>query len=100
MGIKGKTVSLVALSLKQVGDLCRYSHEPSLWTWWIRKPPIDPATMRAEIEVALEHERRDIRTPFAIYHNETREHIGSTSLWHHDPVNRSVEIGSTWLAGR
>jgi RimJ/RimL family protein N-acetyltransferase len=36
--------------------------------------------------------------PFSIFHHAHRKHIGSTSLWHIDHVNLSLEIGSTWLA--
>jgi len=94
----GASVSLVSLSLAHVNDFLRYSGDESLWTWWLRKPPIDPDGMRCEVELALEQQRNGQRVPFSIFHHARREHIGSTSLWHIDRINRSLEIGSTWLA--
>ncbi len=94
----GASVSLVPLSLAHVDDFSRYSGDISLWTWWLRKPPIDVETMRREVELALEQQRNGRRTPFSIFHHARQEHIGSTSLWDIDPINRSLEIGSTWLA--
>ena len=95
--MKGEAVALVPLSLDHLGDFLRHSNDPALWTWWLRKPPIDAHTMRSEIASALEQEKSGVRRPFAILHLGRNEHIGSTSLWRIDPVHRSVEIGSTWL---
>ena len=93
----GATVSLVPLSLNHLADLLVYSREPELWTWWLRRPPMDEPAMRAEIDLALRQEASGERIPFAVYHQARKEHIGSTSLWHIDPVQGSLEIGSTWL---
>ncbi len=54
MNLHGPTVSLVPLALEHVADFCRYSAEPTLWDWWLRKPPVDEPTMRAEVEIALD----------------------------------------------
>ena len=97
MRLIGNIVSLVPLALDQIPDLLEYSSDPSLWTWWIRNPPVDEAAMRVEVELALARQAEGVRVPFAIYHNERREHVGSTSLWYIDPVKHSLEIGSTWL---
>jgi len=94
----GASVSLVPLSLAHVDNFLRYSGDASLWTWWLRKPPIDPDGMRREVELALAQQRDGQRVPFSIFHHARREHIGSTSLWHIDRINLSLEIGSTWLA--
>lgn len=94
----GPTVSLVPLSLDHVPDFLRYSADPTLWTWWLRPPPVDVATMRAEVELALAQQAAGARRPFAIFHRARGEHIGSTSLWNVDRTHRTVEIGSTWLA--
>jgi len=96
--VKGRCVSLVPLSLDHLGDFLRYCGETSLWTWWLRKPPIDADGMRNEVELALAQRQSGLRVPFSIYHHECEQHIGSTSLLHVDHVHRSVEIGSTWLA--
>jgi RimJ/RimL family protein N-acetyltransferase len=96
--MRGTTVELVPLMLEHVSDFLRYSSDPTLWTWWLRQPPVDAATMRSEVETALAQQRSGQRLPFSIFHLAGKEHIGSTSFWDIDRVNRSVEIGSTWLA--
>ncbi|QYM78400.1 GNAT family N-acetyltransferase [Horticoccus luteus] len=96
--MEGPTISLVPLSLDHVSDFLRYSADPTLWTWWLRPPPIDAATMRAEVTLALEQAATGARQPYSIFHRTRGEHIGSTSFWHHDAARRTVEIGSTWLA--
>lgn len=94
----GASVSLVPLSLAQVEDFARYSGDASLWTWWLRPPPLDWEGMRREVELALAQQQDGQRVPFAIFHHARQEHIGSTSLWRIDHINLSLEIGSTWLA--
>jgi RimJ/RimL family protein N-acetyltransferase len=96
--MKGRTITLVPLSRDHVSDFLRYCGEVSLWAWWLRKPPVDADGMRSEVEAALAQQKSGHRIPFAIFHREREEHIGSTSLWHIDRAHRSVEIGSTWLA--
>ena len=95
--LDGATVSLVPLSITHLPDLLRHAADPALWQWWIRKPPLDEATMRAEIELALTQQGRDERIPFAIVQRVSGEGIGSTSYLARDVRNRSVEIGATWL---
>jgi RimJ/RimL family protein N-acetyltransferase len=94
----GASVSLVPLSLAHVDNFSRYAGDASLWTWWLREPPIDSEGMRREVELALAQQRDEQRVPFSIFHHARREHIGSTSLFHIDRVNLSLEIGATWLA--
>jgi RimJ/RimL family protein N-acetyltransferase len=97
ISLRGTLVSLVPLSLDHVSDLCRYSAEPTLWTWWLRPPPVDVATMKQEVGQALHQHATGARLAFAIVHHELGHAIGSTSLLHPDAQHRSVEIGSTWL---
>lgn len=96
--MNGPTVSLVPLSRDHIRDFVRYSDDASLWTWWLRKPPVDLEGMSREVEAALAQQKEGQRVPYSIYHRERREFIGSTSLWHIDRAHRSLEIGSTWLA--
>ena len=96
--MRGKTIALVPLSLDHVSDFLRHSTDPTLWTWWLRKPPVDVDTMRNEVTAALAQQKSGVRIPFAIFHLDRKEHVGSTSLWNIDTEHRSLEIGSTWLA--
>ena len=95
--MKGITIALVPLSIEHVDDFLKHSSDPTLWTWWLRKPPIDAATMRSDVEFALIQQKSGLRIPFSIFHLGRKEHIGSTSLWQVDTTHRSLEIGFTWL---
>ena len=95
--LEGATVLLVPLSITHLPDLLRHAADPSLWQWWIRKPPLDEATMRTEIELALAARDCGERIPFAIVQRASDECIGSTSYLARDVRNCSVEIGATWL---
>lgn len=94
--LRGATVDLIPLSANHVGELLTYSVEPSLWTWWPQKPPVDEPTLRADVTAALEDKQRGERFPFAVFHRMLGHCIGSTSLWKLEDY-RSIEIGSTWL---
>jgi RimJ/RimL family protein N-acetyltransferase len=95
--MKSTTIALVPLAIEHVSGFLKFSSDPALWTWWLRKPPIDADTMRSEVELALNQQQSGLRVPFSIFHLARREHIGSTSLLHADTTHRSLEIGSTWL---
>jgi RimJ/RimL family protein N-acetyltransferase len=95
--MKGITVALVPLSIEHVDGLLKHASDPTLWTWWLRKPPIDMETMLSEVESALIQQKNGLRIPFSILHLGRNEYIGSTSLLHPDTTHHSVEIGATWL---
>jgi RimJ/RimL family protein N-acetyltransferase len=95
--MQGTTVALVPLSVEHIGDFLRYSGDSNLWAWWLRQPPMDAETMRSEVELALMQQKSGELFPFSIFHLARGEHIGSTSFLNVDSVNRSIEIGSTWL---
>lgn len=97
ISLEGTRVSLVPLRLEHVAELLRHAADPTLWTWWLRRPPVDEATMRAEIALALQQQATGRRRAFAIFHHERGECVGSTSFLNIDREHRSVEIGSTWL---
>jgi RimJ/RimL family protein N-acetyltransferase len=96
ISLHGATVDLIPLSGDHVGELATYSAERSLWTWWLRPPPVDVAILAAEIEAALEAKKLGERVPFAVWHRGLGHCIGSTSFWKVQD-HRSIEIGSTWL---
>ena len=93
----GPQIAWILLSLDHLADLCRYAVDTSLWTWGLRKPPVDRETMQAQIEQALAQAKTGQRIPFAVFHHGRGECIGSTSFWFLDPITQSVEIGSTLL---
>lgn len=96
--LDGALVSLVPLDLSHLDDFARHANDPTLWTWWVRTPPLDRDGMRREIDLALALKARGDRLPFAIVQRADGRAVGSTSYLAYDARHRSVEIGATWLA--
>jgi RimJ/RimL family protein N-acetyltransferase len=97
MILTGSKVSLIPLLSEHVDDFGHYFGEPSLWTWWLRRPPLDRDAMSAEISLALTQKAAGLREPFAIFHRELGHAVGSTSIWSRPQDGNELEIGSTWL---
>jgi RimJ/RimL family protein N-acetyltransferase len=69
-----------------------------LWNLWYTFIP-RPEGMAAEIERRLELQEEGSMLPFTVF-NAAGDVVGLTSFMAADPVNRRVEIGSTWYAAR
>jgi RimJ/RimL family protein N-acetyltransferase len=70
-----------------------------LWTLWYTKIPT-PEGLRPEIDRRLELQTQGSMIAFAVIEESTREAVGMTTFMNIDPVNRRVEIGSTWYRKR
>jgi RimJ/RimL family protein N-acetyltransferase len=66
--------------------------------WYTNVAP--PGGMGAEIERRLGLQAEGSMLPFAVVEAATGRHVGMTTFMHADPLNRRVEIGSTWYAAR
>lgn len=73
-----------------VGDL----HE----LWYTSIP--SPAGMCAEIDRRLEAQRNRLLAPWAVVDADSGCALGMTTYLNLDPMNRRLEIGSTWIATR
>lgn len=96
--MQSEQIKLIPLFMSHCEDLMRYAHDSTLWTWWLRRPPIDLTQMQREVEAALEQKEQGTRIPYAIHHLASGTLIGSTSFLNLNNAHRSLEIGGTWLA--
>ena len=95
--MQSEQIKLIPLLISHCEDLMRYANDPTLWTWWLRNPPINLIQMQHEVQTALEQQAQGIRTAYAIYHFASSTLIGSTSFLNINHAHRSIEIGGTWL---
>jgi N-acetyltransferase len=88
-------VDLVPLSAAHAADLQEAVQDGELWNIWYTTVP-KPEQVAAEIERRLGLQRQGSMLPFAVIDNGSGRAVGMTTFMHIDPVNRRVEIGSTW----
>jgi len=95
--MKSQHIELIPLSISHCEKLIQYAQEPSLWTWWLRRPPTHLTQMQQEVQTALDQQQQGIRLAYAIQHIERQELIGSTSFLNINETHKTIEIGGTWL---
>lgn len=93
--LTGKTVRLVPLEKGHLEPLFLASRPAEIWEWSASKI-LTYEDAAAYIENGIQAREQKIHYPFAVFHQETGELIGSTSLRSIDSHNESLEIGSTW----
>lgn len=71
-------------------------HRDELWRTWYTHIP-SPDAMAEEIERRLERHREGTLAPWAVIDATTGRAVGMTTYLNLTPVNRRLEIGSTWL---
>jgi hypothetical protein len=64
--MKSSQIELLPLSLSHCEELVRYAQDPTLWTWWLRRPPTHLFQMQQEIQTALDQQRQGLRIAYAI----------------------------------
>lgn len=77
--------------------LVRAASDGQLWTLWVTFVP-SAETVAAYMKPALDGAREGTVIPYVIETVATGEPIGSTRFWKLDRVNRTVEIGHTWIS--
>lgn len=96
--LQGRHASLRLLSQADAPALALAVQEGELWKLWVTRIPA-PEEMEAEIARRLGLHEKGSMTPYAILDAQGTP-VGMTSYMNVDPVNRRVEIGSTWIAQR
>jgi N-acetyltransferase len=96
--LSGQHVRVEPLSPAHEPGLNEAVRDGELWRlWYTLVPP--PERMAAEIARRLDLQAKGSMTPFTVFDADGRI-AGMTTYMNVDPVNKRVEIGSTWYARR
>jgi N-acetyltransferase len=97
--LRGAHVILEPLTLDRIDELVEATGDGELWKLWYTSVP-SPANMREEIERRLALQRSGSMLPFAVVDAVSNVAVGMTTYMDVDPLNRRLEIGSTWYRKR
>ncbi|WP_460116794.1 GNAT family N-acetyltransferase [Pseudomonas sp. S2_C03] len=97
--LHGERISLRPLQYSDANALVQAAADGELWNLTVTIVP-STTTVDAYLKKALDGRDSGTVLPFAIVLNETGEVIGSTRFWKVDPLNRKLEIGSSWISSR
>jgi RimJ/RimL family protein N-acetyltransferase len=95
--LSGDLVTLEPLSGDHEDGLTAAAADGEIWNQGYTAVPA-PGQMGAEIERRLSLQAAGSMLPFTVRRNDSGAVIGMTTFHDMDPVNRHVEIGSTWIA--
>lgn len=95
--LAGDLVVLEPLSHQHHDELVTAVMDGEVWKLWYTNIP-SPGEMSAEIDRRLGLQADGVMLAFATRRSDTGAVIGMTTYLNPDPVNRRVEIGSTWNA--
>ena len=93
--LSGEHVRLEPLTAAHHDALAEAVKDGELWRLWYTNIPT-PEGVAAEIERRLSLRAIGSMLPFAVFDPTSGQPVGMTSYMNIDPVNRRVEIGSTW----
>ena len=93
--LKGASVKLIPLNLSHAEDLKEAVADGQLNNLWYTNIP-DEGGVEAEIERRLKLQKLGSMAPFSVVELKRDKAVGMTTFMNMDPINRRVEIGSTW----
>jgi RimJ/RimL family protein N-acetyltransferase len=96
--LKGASVKLIPLNLSHAEDLKEAVADGQLNNLWYTNIP-DEGGVEAEIERRLKLQKLGSMAPFSVVELKRDKAVGMTTFMNMDPINRRVEIGSTWYRG-
>lgn len=97
--LHGSRISLRPLQYADAEALVQAAADGELWNLTVTVVP-SSTTVDAYLKKALDGRDAGTVLPFVIVLKGTGEVIGSTRLWKIDPINRKLEIGSSWISSR
>lgn len=97
--LQGERISLRPMQYSDANALVQAAADGELWNLTVTIVP-SATTVDAYLKKALDGRDAGTVLPYAIVLNETGEVIGSTRFWKVDPLNRKLEIGSSWISSR
>ncbi|WP_367256464.1 GNAT family N-acetyltransferase [Pseudomonas sp. stari2] len=97
--LQGQGIVLRPLQYTDADALLHAAADGELWNLTVTVVP-SASTVDSYLKKALDGREAGTVMPFAIVLKKTGEVIGSTRFWKIDPLNRKLEIGSSWIAAR
>ncbi|QTD36051.1 GNAT family N-acetyltransferase [Pseudomonas fluorescens] len=97
--LQGQGITLRPLQYTDADALLHAAADGELWNLTVTVVP-STTTVDAYLKKALDGREAGTVMPFVIVLKETGEVVGSTRFWKIDPLNRKLEIGSSWISAR
>ncbi|UVM29351.1 GNAT family N-acetyltransferase [Pseudomonas sp. B21-021] len=97
--LQGQGIILRPLQYTDADALLHAAADGELWNLTVTVVP-SATTVDAYLKKPLDGREAGTVMPFVIVLKETGEVIGSTRFWKIDPLNRKLEIGSSWISAR
>ncbi|MCO7626458.1 GNAT family N-acetyltransferase [Pseudomonas fluorescens] len=97
--LQGPRILLRPLQYSDADALLRAAADGELWNLTVTVVP-SASTIDSYLKKALDGRDAGTVMPFVIVLKDSGEVIGSTRFWKIDPLNRKLEIGSSWIAAR
>lgn len=97
--LQGQRIVLRPLQYADADALLHAAADGELWNLTVTVVP-SPGTVDSYLKKALDGRDAGTVMPFVIVLKDSGEVIGSTRFWKIDPLNRKLEIGSSWIAER
>ena len=95
--LQGQGIVLRPLQYSDADALVRAAADGELWNLTVTVVP-SASTVDSYLKKALDGRDAGTVLPFAITLKDSGEVIGSTRFWKIDPLNRKLEIGSSWIS--
>ncbi|WP_460090332.1 GNAT family N-acetyltransferase [Pseudomonas sp. S2_E02] len=95
--LQGQRILLRPLQYSDADALLHAATDGELWNLTVTVVP-SPSTVDSYLKKALDGRDAGTVMPFVIVLKDTGEVLGSTRFWKIDPLNRKLEIGSSWIA--
>ena len=95
--LQGQGLVLRPLQYSDAEALVRAAADGELWNLTVTIVP-SATTVDSYLKKALDGRDAGTVLPFAITLKDSGEVIGSTRFWKIDPLNRKLEIGSSWIS--
>lgn len=95
--LQGQRILLRPLQYSDADALLHAAADGELWKLTVTVVP-SASTVDSYLQKALDGREAGTVMPFVIVLRDSNEVIGSTRFWKIDPLNRKLEIGSSWIS--
>jgi RimJ/RimL family protein N-acetyltransferase len=97
--LEGQGIILRPLQYSDAQALLEAAADGELWNLTVTVVP-SATTLDSYLKKAIDGREAGTVMPFVIVLKASGEVIGSTRFWKIDPLNRKLEIGSSWISAR